>query len=248
MTDLDFTSNNRSSRKGVGIVILLLSVLVSIVVTGVVVFMWQNLNLKLVEYRFQEQMNILQDSIEDCRMATNIYEANVKQVEESFGIKFGYNYSSPNWSKYIEDVEKKTGERMYSFSAPKFPSNDNEIFVSTSDVIMGSGFGEFTVYSKIYLYNIKIGDVTNFFNHEEEGHNALRTAGIDGNKLIFVAMSTDHSPNPCYSAWIDWDDIRYLDIENKEDGLHEYIVPDYQKEKALLEQNECITRLQNSVK
>jgi len=123
-----------------------------------------------------------------------------------------------------------------SVSLPKSPFDPDIIYVSISAGINGEG-PDVTSVNKIYSYNTKTAELLKLY--EEEEPQILRTAGMDGTKLILMYDGIDNSPGPRFSVWVDWDYFGYLDINNLNDQLNSYTVPAYQIKKGKDEQKKC---------
>lgn len=157
------------------------------------------------------------------------------QITELGEIEQGYSYDSPQWESFMSDIKTKTDQVVESFYAPKSPTDDDVIFVSTSGDTTGE-WPNMKSTNKIYSYNTKTGELSKLY--EEHENRLLRTMGIEGSKLIVMYDLIDNSPGPCFSVWADWDDFGYLDVENP-NTLRPYTVPDYQVQHGKDEQKEC---------
>lgn len=129
-------------------------------------------------------------------------------------------------------------EWLSGFHAPKHPDDENVVFLST-EIMDATGATKNDNTNRILTYNMKTGEVKEIYKDEEEGK-VLRTAGIEGNRLIVMSDTVDNSPGPCFSFWADLPKLKYLDVTKPEEGLKDYEVPEYKKEEAKTAQEKCM--------
>lgn len=180
---------------------------------------------KQEEPNLQDTAPVVDDNKENKETATG---------EEAF--VGGINYEDAKWEDIKTDVEKQSGEILASFYAPDSSANKNTIYVSTQGKYIGE-FPNGKQENKIYSYDLDSKVLNEIYKETED--RTLRGLGREDNKLILMLDRIDNSPGPCFSIWANWEKFATLDLDNPEEGLKDFTVPDYLVERGKKEQAEC---------
>jgi hypothetical protein len=149
-------------------------------------------------------------------------------------------------SAYAE-TGKRDGEDLTSFDMPVDPQNKDMIYLSTAEPL-DKAYSR--VKNRIYSYNLTTATLHEIYSEIMEAPSSwkiFRTVGIEGLKIILLRDNPDNSPGPCTDIWLGYkDQMEYLDINDPQAGLKNYIVPAYKIEEGRSYAERCLREFETN--
>lgn len=218
------------SHKNIWFIIILTAL-----ITGGAVYVWQDLKIKSIQKYFQQQITelenltnqIQQNEISTKRDEEQTYsgltEAEVLKLKFSLdilrseGVRRVFQYpENPNIFVYINKDNEE--EKIWKFDTSKNENYLQEEYLIISDY-------------KELLLNTEIPD-----------ENEFRGVGFDGSKFIFTETKDYNSPGPCFSPWF-YDNLSYVYINDLKIIREPYKVSDQKLQEEKIEQDNCLKNL-----
>jgi len=239
MNEQNIQQSTESIQSHKNIWILVITIVLTALIVGGVVYFWQNSKMKSAEQSWQQQISVLQDQInqlqqvpqnqqietltenEDTRSSSSSGLTEAEALKQKFaldilrfwGVRQVYQYpQNPNIFVYIS--EDSSGQNIFKFDASK------------DENYLQDEYPNIPAYNRLLL-NVKISS-----------GNEFRGVGFDGSKFIFTETGKNNSPGPCFSPWF-YGNLSYIDINASQITRQPYTISNQKTQEVQNEAEEC---------
>lgn len=249
------SNSSRESGGGKG---LFFSIVVTAIVVGSLVYLWQKSTfdnkeneLLITQQSLQQQVTDLQNQLTPATPATAAPAGQNQTPDDQRILSLGYEVSINKNNvvsltaasgteaiivdqKAVADLQKNK-ETISSAYAPYRLSKNNLVYLST---FVSSGS---STLNRLYTYDLS-GKKFTLIHEEKNFSGQLRTLALENNLLVLGAQDVNYVPGKCSSPFAGQDDAMYysLNLDNINSGLKAYEMPKYKVKEGRQQELKCL--------